>query len=583
MAEAVHAYDERRGSDRRSAERRTSQRRAADSGAEGQPVDGVDEDPAGPSPGQLRRLQRITANLADALTLDDVARTLLEFALSLSKVGRAGLAVTQGGGRELHFVPTDGDAISAAGVRWCRIDALADVPLAETVRSGQPVHLPGLDAMRQRYPHMVERQRGLGTRALSTVPLCVAEDVVGGLLLAFDAEPNLTVGDAAFLAEVGQQAAHAVRRALAYERQRATSQLLQRSLLPESLPTLAGLAFGAHYQPGGAGADVGGDWFDVLSLADGSVVVAVGDVMGNGLAAAAVMGQVRAGLRAYALVDSEPASVLARLDVMVSSLGVPEQLVTVVCGVISPDRSTVRFASAGHVPPLVAPVAAAPAYAVLPPGPPLGLGGGPWQAAEVVLVPGDVVLLYTDGLVETRSQPLTAGMAMLAREAAALEPGRRDPLELCARLPAALARPDSQDDVALLAFAPTGSRVQQSAVTELPADTTAPGAARRFLRAQLRDWQADDELGETAAICLSEVVTNAVIHSGTAPRVTVSLDESRLLVTVQDSGHSGVPRLQQLDADDIGGRGLHLVQSLATVWSTERSADGTTVWFELER
>jgi len=563
---------------RESGERRGSARRATDPPHRDAARAGRSE----PQLGHLRRLQRITAELAEALSLDDVARTLLGWALELPAVGRAGLAVVRGGGRELHFVPTDGDAISEAGVRWCRIDALADVPLAESVRSGQPVHLASLDAMEQRYPHLVERQRGLGTRAMSTVPLTTADDVLGGLLLSFDSLPELSQDDADFLAEVGKQAAHAVRRALAYERQQAASQLLQRSLLPDSLPELPGLSLGAYYQAGVAGVEVGGDWFEVLPLADGSVVVALGDVMGKGLTAATVMGRVRAGLRAYALVDSDPTTVLARLDLMIATLGVAEQLVTAVCGLISPDRSTVTVASAGHVPPLVVPPTGTPAYAELPPGPPLGLGGGPWRSAEIALAPGDVVLLYTDGLVETRSQPLADGLAELVTQVGRIEPHRREPRDLCTRLVDVMKRPDSGDDIALLVVATTGSRDQRSAVTELPPDTAAPSLARQFLREQLRGWLVDDGVCQTAEICLSEIVTNAVIHSGTSPRVTVRLDDRRLLVLVQDSGISGVPQLQHLDLEDIGGRGLQLVDALSTAWSAERSADGTTVWFELQ-
>ncbi|MDQ6649584.1 MAG: SpoIIE family protein phosphatase, partial [Actinomycetota bacterium] len=532
---------------------------------------------------QLRQLQRITAELAEALTLDDVARVLLAFALRLPRVGRAGLAVVHGGGRELRFVPTDGDAVSAAGVRWCRIDALSDVPLAQAVRTGAPVHLPSLKVMQQRYPHLVERQESLGTRAMSTLPLAAAEQTLGGLLLSFDSQPRLTPADKTFLMEVAEQAGHAVRRALAYERQRATSQLLQRSLLPESLPELPGLALGAHYEPGVAGVEVGGDWFEVLPLADGSVVVALGDVMGKGLTAATVMGQVRAGLRAFALVDSDPSTVLARVNLLVGTLGVPDQLVTAVCGLVSPDRSTVRVASAGHLPPLLVPPAARPAFVTLRPGPPLGLGdGGSWPSVEVSLAPDEVVLLFTDGLVESRRRPVAAGMAALLDAAGAPEAARHEPRELCARLAASMLRPDSGDDVAMLAFAASGDRNLRRATTELPPDTSAPGLARRFLIEQLRAWGVADDVVETAQVCLSEIVTNAVIHSGTSPRVTISLDERRLLVLVQDSGHAGVPRLQHLAADDIGGRGLQLVEALASVWSSERSADGTTVWFELD-
>jgi anti-sigma regulatory factor (Ser/Thr protein kinase) len=218
----------------------------------------------------------------------------------------------------------------------------------------------------------------------------------------------------------------------------------------------------------------------VLPLADGSVLVVIGDVMGRGVAAAIVMGQVRAALRAYALLDPDPVLVLTRLDRLVATLGVPEQIVTVLAGVISPDRSVIRLACAGHLPPVLT---------------------APGAAARLVVV---------------------------------------------------------------------------------PEDPRAAASARQWLRRLLDDWRVPADVADDATTCLSEVVTNAVIHAGSGARVAAEIDEGRLLVSVVDTGRRGSAQRRDLATDEIRGRGLAVVEALATAWSADRRSDGTLVWFEFD-
>ena len=374
-----------------------------------------------------------------------------------------------------------------------------------------------------------------------------------------------------------------MKRALKFQVQKTTSELLQRSLMPESIPELTNLAMGAYYEPGGSGVDVGGDWYDVMPLADGRVVVALGDVMGKGVPAAIVMGQVRSAMRAYALIDPAPSVVLGRLDTLVSSLGVPEQIVTVIYGVIDADRRCMQMAVAGHPPPVLAPPSEEPRVLDVSTGPPLGISAGPWDETEIELSPDTPLLFFSDGLVETRGIELDDGIEMLRQHIGKLEHRRRNPRELCARLAEQMRRSDSDDDVTMLALMNTTGLRLKTASQEFPADTSASPLARRVLSGWLHTWGVADDLVETAQLCLSELVTNAVIHAGTPARVTARLDDERLLVLVQDHGNRGAARRADAhDPTDISGRGLMLVEALATAWSAEHSADGTTVWFELD-
>lgn len=533
--------------------------------------------------GHLERLQDLAAALGDAVSVDDVARATLTTAAEIDGVVRVGLAVVEGGGREFRFVSTDQDALTPLGVRWCSIDGLADVPLAKTVRETVPVHVPGLDALAERYPHMLDHQRTLGVRSLVALPLASDAANYGGLLVCYGDDRVLDRDEGAFLTAFAAQVTQALRRGLAYQVQHTTSEMLQRSLLPRALPDVDGLALGAYYRPGGVNADVGGDWYDVLSLADGSVAISLGDVMGKGVPAAIVMGEVRSALRAYALLEDDPAVVLGRLDGLVTSLSSPDQIVTLVYGVISADRRTMRVGIAGHPPPLLVPSSGEPTVLSDEVGPALGLGAGPWVGADVPLPLDGTVLFYSDGLVENRQVDLFAGMEKLRRHLADLGARRRRPRELSARLGDLVGRLTTDDDVTVLAAAVTDDRRRWATSVELPGDPTAAGRARRFLTQTLAGWEVDPEVAETAQLCLSELVTNAVIHTGTPVTVTVRLEGDCLLVLVQDRGTLGAVRQpESYDPEAISGRGLTLVDALATAWSAEPSADGTTVWFELD-
>ncbi len=528
-------------------------------------------------------LRSLTAALGDALTVDDVAAATLNHALALPGVIRAGLALQYTGGRQLQFAVLDRETTGTDRVTWCLIDAYADVPVVTAVRQGEEILLQTLGEVAARFPGVAVRQRELGTHALVALPLTAGEERIGALLLCYGHERYFGSQDRWFLSGYAYQVTQAVRRALAFHVQSTTSEQLQRSLMPRSLPEIAGVAIGTHYQAGGLNVDVGGDWYDVLQLRDGATAFVLGDVMGKGVPAAIVMSEVRAALRAYAILDPRPPVVLERLDVLVATLAVPEQIVTVVYGVLAPDRRTVRYAVAGHPPPLLVPDTGAPLVLRDDIGPALGLGVGPWPEHVVDLPRDTSLLLYSDGLVETRDLDLFAGIDRLVAKVAALPARWRNAPDLCSRISALMHHEDADDDVTVLALTATSRTRTLAASVELPGDPTASGRARRFLRATLEEWGLDADTVDTAELCVSELVTNAVIHSGTSPEVAARFDGQRLTVLVQDSGGRGaVHQVEDYDAMAISGRGLTLVDALTTAWSAEHSSDGTTVWFELE-
>jgi sigma-B regulation protein RsbU (phosphoserine phosphatase) len=254
--------------------------------------------------------------------------------------------------------------------------------------------------------------REKGVRSLLGVPLVVQGRTLGVMHVGTLAPRRFTPDDAALLQLVGDRVALAINAGL-YERERAVARTLQRSLLPERLPTLPGFRLAARYlaAPGG---DVGGDWYDAFLLPGGSIAVAIGDVAGRGFRAASVMGKLRNALRAYAVELSSPSDVLQRMNRLLQHLD-PEEMATVFYGTIDPVNQTFRFASAGHMPPIVRDPNGPARIREVEAGPPLGAPSG-WSFTDNVeqLSPGTSVVLYTDGLVERRDASLDDGFLWLS-------------------------------------------------------------------------------------------------------------------------------------------------------------------------
>ncbi|MEU6217827.1 SpoIIE family protein phosphatase [Streptomyces sp. NPDC047022] len=318
------------------------------------------------------------------------------------------------------------------------------------VHSGRPVlvrHVADQDLRRiARDPEATTLLARAGVHSYLAVPLIAHGEVLGALDLKRTRNPVAFDEDDVVLAsELAGRAAVAIDNARWYQSVRNTALTLQRSLLPSHPLQHTGLELATRYQPAQTTSEVGGDWYDVIPLAGDKTALVVGDVMGNGIDAAATMGRLRTATCAYADLDLEPDAVLQHLDKITCDL--EHYIVTCVYAVYDPHQRTCRIANAGHMPPALAGPGHGPTLLDLPSGAPLGVGGVPFETTTARLDPGDLLILYTDGLVETRHHPIDDRLDLLL---SLLDEPRRPLEETCDLLLYGLRHPDDHDDVALL-------------------------------------------------------------------------------------------------------------------------------------
>ncbi len=391
------------------------------------------------------------------------------------------------------------------------------------------------------------------------------------------------------LEELAGRLALAIDGARLLRQQTEIAHTLQRSLLPSSLPQVPGAEVAVRYLPGAEGVDVGGDFYDVIPLPSGRIGLVVGDVMGRGIRAAAVMGQLRAAVRSYSLEGHPPAALLTRLDRLVGTLE-EGLLVTALYAEWDPGRGLAVCSLAGHLPPLLQLPGGEPSYVDIDPGVPLGVGVQSFVEVEISLPPGALLLAYTDGLVEGPDLPVEEGMRRLASAVA----GAKDAMDACefalAELRPRAANRRYDDDTALLAMVtrapgtvPTKPEVEEGERTfDLPADPTSPARARTAVLDVLTEWGLV-QLTDSAVLLVSEVVTNGVRHAGTGLRLTMTrpaIDRVRIAVT-DWAPRAGV-QLRESSRDAEGGRGLFLVDHLSDGWGSAADDARKTVWFELQ-
>ncbi|WP_328224271.1 SpoIIE family protein phosphatase [Streptomyces sp. NBC_00310] len=438
------------------------------------------------------------------------------------------------------------------------------------------------------------------------VPLRARGATLGVAQFCRDRTPDAFDDEDLLLAqEIAARAAVAVDNARRYTHARATALTLQRSLLPRRTPRQSAVDVAFRYLPADAQGGVGGDWYDVIPLSGARVALVVGDVVGHGVHAAATMGRLRTAVRTLADIDLPPDELLTHLDDVVIRLaaeveesgaddeagavpgpdagpsapgaaeGAGDIGATCLYAVYDPVSRRCALARAGHVLPAVVTRDGTVDFLELPPGPPLGLGGLPFEAVEFELPEGSLLALYTDGLIEARDHDIGAGLARLrdalARPAPTLEATCDAVLE--ALLPA---RPP--DDVALLLARTRALGAGQVATWELEADPAAVARARAYVTRQLSDWGLE-ELEFTAELVVSELVTNAIRYGRPPVRLRLIHDRT-LMCKVSDSGGT-TPHLRRARVFDEGGRGLLLVAQLADHWGTRRARHGKTVWAEL--
>ncbi|WGL52215.1 SpoIIE family protein phosphatase [Nocardioides sp. BP30] len=357
----------------------------------------------------------------------------------------------------------------------------------------------------------------------------------------------------------------------AASRERAIADELQHSLLPEVATQLDFLEVATYYRPGVEGTQVGGDWYDVIDLGGGRTAIVVGDVMGRGVRAAAVMGQVKAAARAFARLDLAPTDILENLDGIVRDM-VPEGIVTCVYAVHDPAHGTLTYANAGNVPPLLID-ADGVVTRLAASGPPLGSGFFGSADLEVPVGEGSLLALYTDGLVERRRIDLGTRLDELER---ILTRHRDVPLgKLPARLIELLVE-DNADDVAVViaTVQPARSELICLAVEE---DLDEIGSARTRTEEQLLAWGVPQRQRLDLVLMVSELVTNAMTHG--RPPVELRLRRTQREIVVEVSDASSVrARRQRPGIEDEHGRGLGIVERLADRWGSRIVSDGKVVW-----
>jgi PAS domain S-box-containing protein len=373
--------------------------------------------------------------------------------------------------------------------------------------------------------------------------------------------------------QVEQAMATAAAAREAAQREHRIADALQRSLLPADTFESAFLEVATYYQAGVAGTRVGGDWYDVIDLGAGRTALVIGDVAGRGVRAASVMGQLRAAVRAYARLDLPPAEVLSQLDAMVRELA-PGQIVTCVYAVYDPSSEQLSYASAGHLPPLWAAPGRETERLPGPTGPPLGAGPARFTEHERMLSTGELIVLYTDGLVERRDEQLDQGIESLA---AAISTDAETIALLPAELVRALAPEGSEDDIAILIARASDRSGQRTAELDIPAAASALSDGRRFAVTTLQEWHVPELTIENATLIVSELLTNAIVHGFPPIRLRLRRTPEELAIEVDDAG-SAMPRKLQTTPDDLHGRGLAIVADLGDRWAARPNGHGKTVW-----
>ncbi|MEU6506959.1 SpoIIE family protein phosphatase [Streptomyces sp. NPDC046942] len=474
------------------------------------------------------------------------------------------------------------------------VPLLPESPQARCLAERRPI-LEGLLSLRPEWYAMdrrrVEIALGLGVHSLIAVPL-VARGLVLGLVSLWRSRNSQPFedDDAAVAQELSSRAAVCIDNARRFTQQQSAALTLQRSLLPSTASDLPAVEAACRYLPASGEPGIGGDWFDVIPLSGARVALVVGDVVGHGIHAAASMGRLRAAARTLASLDLEPDEVVARLDDLVSLLATEleanadgnqsaiEQTLGATClyAVYDPVSQHCSLARAGHPAPMVSAPDGEVTVLDLPAGPPLGLGGLPFETYDLDLPEGSLLTLYTNGLLEARNGDIDAALEDLRT----CLTHATEPLDhTCHAVVEALLPKDHlpTDDIALLIARTRVLRPENVASWQLPLEATAAARARELTTSKLTEWGLA-ELAFTTELVASELVTNAYRYA--AGPVTLRLIRTHCLICeVSDTSHTS-PHLRRALSTDEGGRGLFLVAQLTERWGTRYTHDGKTVWTE---
>ncbi|MFK0044755.1 SpoIIE family protein phosphatase [Streptomyces sp. NPDC090741] len=531
---------------------------------------------------QTSVVESTTAALAHARTVRDVIDVIGD-AHGLERLGSMGMVMGLVEAGRIHLVAEGPEDSFVPGTRYTRIDE--QYPMSEVVRSLQPRFLDTAEEFAEGYPELWAKISYMDISAAAYLPLIAQARPIGAIGLLYQDKDGFTQDERNLLIALGSSIAQSLQRAMLLEQEHDLAEGLQQAMLPRRIPSVPGAEIAVRYRSARMGQDIGGDWYDVIPLPGGRVGAVIGDVQGHDTHAAAVMGQLRIVLRAYAAEGHAPGTVMARASVFLHELDT-DRFAT--CTYVEADLSTgvLQVVRAGHIDPLLRTRDGDCLRLSVEGGMPLGLsaefGRLEYPVTTVELDPGETLLLCTDGLVEHPGADLDDGIQLLT---ALIRSGPADLARLADRLCGVIDERGGDDDMALLLLRRQvedtpqgGGRLQQHVA---PGDPEALVAARHMIGAAVRAWGARERADEIELVA-DELIVNALMHTDGPAIVTLRVlrgHERRLRVEVEDRS-SALPRRREAGDSGVSGRGLMLVDRLADVWGVEPRGSGKCVWCE---
>ncbi|MEY9996688.1 anti-sigma regulatory factor (Ser/Thr protein kinase) [Streptomyces sp. V4I8] len=524
----------------------------------------------------VARVQRLAAALATAGTVRDVSHAVVTALRKPLRADRIALAELENDRLVVTVLdPPEPESWPELWrlewrTEWPDAPVRAMPTLAAALREGRTQIWPAGTPLE---PALAD----VGPGGLAVLPLPAGGRMAGACLIGWDAPHDFGPDERALLTASAGLAGQALSRAHAFDAEHELVGMLQRQLLPRRLPRLPGAEAVARYLPTTAGLEVGGDWYDVIPLPDNHVALVIGDVQGHSAAAATLMGQMRTALRAYATEGHPPDVVVHHANRLLMDM---ETDLFATCAYVDVDleEGSAWCVRAGHLPPVLRHPDGTTEIAEAEGGPPLGvLRQADFPMSPLGLRPGTVVALTTDGLVESADADIDTGMDRLAHDLA-----RSDPAHLGLVADALLVDARRSDDIALLLMRYDGMAVrplrESWTVWRVP---EAVGHARRFTRRTLRTWGVPPPDRDAVLLVVSELVTNALVHTDGRVRLDLTLVNQRLRVAVADSSPRTPVKPAGISWEATGGRGILLVEAMAAEWGTVPVSGGKQVWSEI--
>ncbi|TXS49264.1 serine/threonine protein phosphatase [Streptomyces sp. uw30] len=451
-------------------------------------------------------------------------------------------------------------------------------PLAGLLQEGRPV-LGDTQRVAAAAAELLGTPQQRPGRRLIIAPLHGRRHVLGSVVVVREpGRADFTADDLIVASQLATHTALGLEKASLYEREASIANTLQRTMLPPSLPETPGVRMASRYLPSSRTAQVGGDWYDAIPLPGNRVALVIGDVMGHSMTSAAIMGQLRTSVQTLAGLDLPPDEVLHHLDDQAGRLG-SEHTATCLYAMYDPVLHRLLVSNAGHLPPVLLRPDGSVEVLDVPPGAPIGVGNGGFESVETHAPAGATLLLYTDGLVESRDSDVLDGVERLCARLRAAARGSAPPSleELCDAALGTLGSGGRDDDIALLAARFEGILPETVAYWYMAPRPQTAGQARRLTRRTLGEWGLD-ALVETTELLVSEIVANAVRFASRP--ITLRLLHTDVLRCEVGDDSPVVPRMRHAQLSDEGGRGLFLVDQLAQRWGATRVSTGKVVWFE---